>query len=125
MNVLILLEIRALQHHVWSEWLPVFSVWLQACDEVTRPRFHGDSLVVYRDDIGGDLRTVAAWLFPLQEEASRRGVTRLGGRREVQESEGRDLVRMCRRCLETCPLTVWTSASLVHRLSKTQRSTGR
>lgn len=98
--------------------VPVFAVWLQACDKVTCPRFHSDGLVVQGDDVGADLRPVAVWLVPLQEEAGRRGVTRLRGGREIQESEGGDLVGICRRGPETHLLAVWAGTCLIHRLKK-------
>lgn len=101
--------------------VPVFAVRLKACDKVTRPRFHGDGLVVQGDDVRGDLSTVAVGLVPLQEEAGGRGVARLQGRREVQEGEGRHLVGM--RCWgpETHLLAVRAGARLVHRLGETQK----
>lgn len=101
--------------------VPVFAVRLQVCDKVTCPRFHSDGLVVQGDDVGGDLRPVAVWLVPLQEEAGRRGVARLRGGREVQQGEGGDLVGICRRGPETHLLAVRTSARLIHRLRWTQK----
>lgn len=98
--------------------VPVFGVWLQARDKVTCPWFHSNGLVVQGDGVGGDLRPVAVRLVPLQEEAGGRGVTWLGGGREVQEGEGWDLVGSRRRGPETHLLTVRTSARLIHRLSR-------
>lgn len=55
--------------------VPVFAVWLQACDEVTCSRFHSDGFVIQHDNVGADLRPIAVWLIPFQKEAGRRGET--------------------------------------------------
>lgn len=105
---------------------PVFAVWLQARDEVTCPRFHSDGLAIQGDNVGSDLCPIAVWLVPFQKQAGRRRETRLCWSREVQESEGWDLVGICRRGPETHLLAVGTSSCLIHRLSgKTKkRQTG-
>lgn len=97
---------------------PVFGVWLQVCDQVTRPRLHGDGLVPHGDQVRRDVRTVAAGLLPLQEEAGRRGVARLRGRRRVQQRERRHQVGGRRWRPEAHLLAVRTSACVVHRLEK-------
>lgn len=81
---------------------------------MTCSRFHRDGLLLQGDDVGGDLRPVAVGLVPLQEEASRRGRARVRGGREVQQGEGGDWVRICRRGAESHLLAVGTGAGLIH-----------
>lgn len=102
--------------------VPVLAVRLQAGDQVTGPRLHGDGLVIHGDDVGGDVRPVAVGLVPLQEEAGGGGVARLRGGGELQEGEGGDRFGVGRRGPEAHLLAVRTAAGLVHRLRRRQRN---
>lgn len=97
---------------------PVFTVWLQICEQVSRPRLHGDAVLVQSDHVGRDLRPVAVRLLPLQEQASGGRVARFRGGRDVQEGEGGDRVGICRRSPEGHLLAVRTCSCLIHRLGK-------
>lgn len=99
--------------------VPVFTVWLQICDQVSRPRLHGDALLVQGDHVGRDLRPVAVGLLPLQEQAGGGRVARFRGGREVQEGEGGDWVGVHGRSSEVHLLAVRTRSRLVHRLRRT------
>lgn len=97
---------------------PVFTVWLQICDQVSRPRLHSDAALVQSDHVGRDLRPVAVGLLPLQEQAGGGRVAQLRGGRDVQKSEGGDRVGIGRRSPEGHLLAVRTCSRLIHRLGK-------
>lgn len=83
---------------------------------MSRAHLHGDAALVQSDHVGRDLRPVAVWLLPLQEQAGGGRVARLRGSRDVQESEGGDRVGIGRRSPEGHLLAVRTRSCLIHRL---------
>lgn len=105
----------------WYTSVPVFIVWLQVSDQVTRSGLHRDGLIIQSDDVGGDLGAIAVWLLPLQEEAGRPGLTWVWGDWEVEESEGGDRVGNRGRGPETDLLAVGTSAGLIYSLRGRQK----
>lgn len=88
---------------------------------MSRPRLHGDAVLIQSDHVGRDLRPVAVRLLPLQEQAGGGRVARFRGGRDVQEGQGGDRVGVRRRSPEADLLAVRTRSCLIHRLGNKRR----